>query len=119
VYGDEIDRMPRPLRRRWFRQLAEQGATLVIGTHTDLADLARWAGFGRGGATISTYQLGSVRRATLDAILDARIAAAAITRTAPTDLLSDADRRRIFDGAGGSIRTAETIGHELIAERVR
>ena len=30
AYGDEIDRMPTPIRFRWFRQAARLGATLVI-----------------------------------------------------------------------------------------
>lgn len=124
VYGDEIDRMPRRLRRRWFRRLADRRATLVIGTHADLAPLARWAGFGHDGALLSTHYLGPIDRVTLDAILDARIAAAAIggaeLATRPvTEVLTDADRQRIFSSSAGSIRKAETIGHELIAERVR
>lgn len=120
VYGDEIDRMPGPQRWRWFRRLAGLGATLVIGTHVDLSDLARKAGFGRHGREVSTYELPPIDRTTLDALLDARIAAAAIDETVePTTLLTAADRQRILDRSAGSIRHAETIGHELVAARVR
>ncbi|MGI9615686.1 MAG: hypothetical protein ACR2QO_22430, partial [Acidimicrobiales bacterium] len=120
VYGDEIDRMPGPQRWRWFRLLARHGATLVIGSHVDLSDLARKAGFGRDGCELSTFQLPAIDRAALDAMLDARIVAAAIDDTVePAALLTDADRKRILDRSAGSIRHAETIGHELIAARVR
>lgn len=120
VYGDEIDRMPAPLRRRWFRLLASRSSTLVVGTHVDLSDLARRAGFGQAGADLVTYRLGPVDRDELDAMLDARIAAASIDDRARTvSLLTDDDRQRILDRSAGSIRRAETIGHELIAERVR
>ena len=92
----------------------------MIGTHVDLSDLARKAGFGRDGCELTTFQLPTIDRATLDAMLDARIVAAAIDDTVePSVLLTDADRQRILDRSDGSIRHAETIGHELIAARVR
>ncbi len=119
AYGDEIDRMPRPLRRWWFRRLARCGATLVIGTHADLSRLARQAGFGRDGASLDTHVLPPIDRATLDEVLDLRIRAAALGGTEPTGLLTDADRQRILAGSKGSIRRAEAIAHELVAERVR
>jgi hypothetical protein len=112
--------MPGPQRWRWFRRLAERGATLVIGTHIDLSDLAAKAGFGRDGRELSTYELPTIDRATLDAMLDARIAAASIDETVdPTSLLTNADRQRILERSAGSIRDVETLGHELIAARVR
>lgn len=120
AYGDEIDRMPRALRRAWFHRLARSGATLVIGTHVDLSGLARRAGYGRDDrAQVATYRLPPIDRAALDELLDARIRASAIGDIDPAELLSGADRARILAGADGSIRRAETIGHELIAERVR
>ena len=69
VYGDEIDRMPSPLRWRWFRQLARLEATVVIGTHIDLAARAR-----RAGLHVVTHHLGPADLSTMATLLRSRIA---------------------------------------------
>ncbi len=123
VYGDEIDRMPRPLRRHWFRELAAVGATLIIGTHRDLARLGRRSGF-----EVITHHLPPLDRDTLAAIIDRRLQTEAITGDG-VETRSDRNRGvfrfdppdidRIFERSAGSLREAEVLCHELLAERVR
>ena len=121
VYGDEIDRMPRPLRRRWLQRLAQLGATVVIGTHRDLSGVARRAGF-----EVVTHRLSEIDRPTLDTIITARIASVALDERDPTDrgstgaprfAFSDGELARIHAKSGGSVRDAEVYCHELLAER--
>lgn len=113
VYGDEIDRMPRPLRRRWLRQLARIGATVVIGTHADLSSVAA-----RAGLDVVTHRLGPIDRPTLDAIIAARLASAAVSDRSPTFAFADEELALIHAKSRGSVRAAEVYCHELLAERV-
>ncbi len=114
VYGDEIDRMPRPLRRRWFRELAGIGATLVIGTHRDLSGLGRRSGF-----EVITHHLPPLDRDTLAQIVDRRLLAETIEDRGSRFRFDPADIDRIFERCGGSLREAELLCHERLAERVR
>lgn len=115
VYGDEIDRMPRRLRRRWFRQLAGIGATVVIGTHRDLSALARRAGFD----VVHTHHLGPSLRSELAVVLDRRLQAAAVAGAALLVALSDHDVDLIHAHSGGNLRAADSFAHRILADRVR
>ncbi len=126
VYGDEIDRMPRPLRYRWFRDLGAIEATVVIGSHRDLTRLGRRFGF-----EVTTHHLPPLDRDTLTRIIDRRLEADMVERRPtlvagtngngdrPTFRFEPADIDRIFERSGGSLRQAEVLCHELLAERVR
>lgn len=113
VYGDEIDRMPSVLRRRWFRQLARVGATVVIGTHVDLAARAR-----RAGLHVVTHRFGPADLATVSALLVGRVSQARVANSAQPFQLTDDDIRAVHDASHGSLRTAEVLAHELVALRV-
>ncbi len=113
VYGDEIDRMPRPLRTRWFKQLAKLGATVVIGTHRDLGGLGR-----RVGLTVRTHLLGQADRDELVEVLTKRIAAVALPGAAGAFGFSDAEIDRILAESGGNLRAADSVSHRLVAQRV-
>lgn len=115
VYGDEIDRMPVRLRRRWFRRLAALGATVVIGTHRDLSAVARRAGFG----IVHTHRLGPVSQPELALVLDRRLRSAAVAGRLPAVAFTDDDIDAIHDESGGNLRCADSIAHRLLAERVR
>ncbi len=126
VYGDEIDRMPRPLRRRWFRDLGAIEATVVIGTHRDLTRLGR-----RFGLEVTTHHLPPLDRETLTRIIDRRLDAEMVEQCPvpfdhkddhgdrPTFRFEPAEIDQIFERSGGSVREAEVLCHELLAERVR
>lgn len=114
VYGDEIDRMPRLLRRRWLRQLAAIGATVVVGTHRDLTRIARRVGF-----DVRTHHLRLVSRSELAAVLDRRLQAAAIRGQVVTVAFTDSDVDAIHAESGGNLRAADSVAHRLLAERVR
>lgn len=112
AYGDEIDRMPLPLRRRWFRSLARTGATLVIGTHVDLAPLGRNAGF-----DVVTHHLQPLLRCELGEFLALRLESAALAGATYVDF-TNTDMDYIFDISGGIPREVEDVSHRLLAERV-
>ena len=113
VYADEIDRMPRPIRWVWFRALARASSTAVTGTHIDLTRRAE-----RAGLTVITHRLGPIDRSTLKAIIEARLRSAATGHGPITVEFDDDDITRIHHKSQGSVREAEIICHELLAERV-
>ncbi len=114
VYGDEIDRMPRPLRRRWFRDLAAIGATVVVGTHRDLAVPAR-----RAGLAVQTHRLEPMDATTLIAIVNGRIDAASTELGKRSPFRFDAaELNRLLQRSGGVPRVAEVIAHQMVADRV-
>jgi len=114
VYGDEIDRMPWPLRWLWLRRLAADRATAIIGTHVDLSAIAAGCGL-----AVVTHRLEPVDRATLDAIIEARLRGAARVSAGHLRFrFSDADLHAIHAESGGSIRDAEVHCHKLLAQRV-
>lgn len=112
VYADEVDRMPWPVRRGWLRRAARSGATIVAGTHRDLTGPAR-----RAGLRVITHRLDPADVATLRCMVERRIDRASITGV-PALLLDDHDMTEVHRRSDGNIRTAETILHELVAERV-
>lgn len=110
VYGDEIDRMPKLIRRRWFRELAAIGATLVIGTHTDLARVGRRAGF-----TVITHRLEPIGPADLAKIIEARLYDESLR--ADSFRFSPDDLDEIMLRSNGIPGEADIICHELLAKR--
>ncbi|MDH4279008.1 MAG: hypothetical protein OEW83_13110 [Acidimicrobiia bacterium] len=114
VYGDEIDRMPVPLRRRWLQQLGLVGATVFVGTHRNLTGVAR-----RAGLEVRTHRLGPVSPSELAVVLDRRLQAAAIAGRAVGVVFTASDVAAIHAESGGNLRAADSIAHRLLAERVR
>lgn len=114
VYGDEIDRMPIPLRAAWFRRLATVGATVVVGTHRDLSGIAR-----RAGLEVHTHLLRPATRAELAAVLDRRLQSAALAGRSPLVAFTDDDIDLIHAESGGNLRAADSAGHRILAKRVR
>ena len=111
VYGDEIDRMPKLLRHRWFRSLSRIGATVVIGTHVNLRKLGEGAGF-----DVITHRLEPFDEETLATFLQRRIAEATVGES-PIEL-SPAEISQIFKTSKGNPGRAEVAAHQLIAARV-
>lgn len=112
VYGDEIDRMPKPLRSRWFRHLSQRRATLIIGTHVDLHQLGERSGF-----EVITHQLETLDLATLREIIDKRFSAFALDGGASIGF-DDDELERILTESGGNPRESEAICHSLLAAKL-
>lgn len=112
VYGDEIDRMPMLLRRRWFRSLALKNATTIIGTHQDLSRVAQAAGF----EEIITHHLSALNRRELGQLLQNRLADSAV---APDHFcFSGEDIEIILTESEGIPGEADVAAHRLLAQRV-
>ncbi len=109
VYGDEIDRMPSLRRAAWFRALASVGATVIVGTHVDLARTAR-----RHGLEVISHWLRPLTLAQLRALLEGTLNAAGTPRVQ----FSDEDTKVIASRSGGVPREVCVSAHELLAERV-
>lgn len=112
VYGDEIDRMPAALRQLWFHSLARAHATVVIGTHADLASTALRVGF-----TVVSHHLRPFSRNELGAYLNQRLAAAAVAGTVPR-AFTETEIDAVLSASGGTPRDAEDAAHRVLAERV-
>jgi hypothetical protein len=121
-YGDEVDRMPAPVRIWWFRRLAATAGVAAIGTHRDLSGSAR-----RAGLVVTTHLLDPIDRPTLARIVERRMAVARLPAggvgagTEPSRgglQLSAEDIAEVHRRSGGSIRMAEELLHLLVAERV-
>lgn len=112
VYADEIDRMPWPVRFRWFRASARVGATIVAGTHRDLAGPAR-----RAGLQVITHRLVPADEATLHEVIERRLQHVSVGGI-PSQLLAELDIAVAHRRCGGNIRIAETMLHDMVAERV-
>lgn len=111
VYGDEIDRMPAMLRWRWFRQLASDETTLVIGTHDDLTTLGERSGF-----AVVTHRLSPVTRPLLAEMIEQRMQQSSC---GPIDVrFSDDDFDRILETSGGNPREADVLCHQILADYV-
>lgn len=113
VYGDEIDRMPRLLRRQWFGRLAERDATVVIGTHADLGRLGSQFGF-----VVRTHRLGLVDHDQMEAVLRLRIKAATVPDASTRFRFTDDDVAEILARSNGNLRAADTASHQLVARRL-
>ena len=116
VYGDEIDRMPAPLRRWWFRQLASKEATVIIGTHTDLQTLGEASGF-----SVRSHRLEPVDHQLMRAIVELRLDSArlpSIGQAAIELRFSDNDIERVVAASSGIPREADVWCHQILAEKV-
>ena len=112
VYGDEVDRMPKLLRSRWFRHLSQRRATLVIGTHVDLADLGKRSGF-----DVITHLLEPLDLPTLIDIVENRLAAFSTGKNNDT-LFTVSELEEVLRESGGNPREAEVLCHKLLAMKV-
>ena len=110
VYWDEADRAVPVLRRRALRAAARRGATVVAGTHLDLAAEADAAGL-----PVQTVLLPPISPAELDAWAGARFAAVAL---ATPWSLPDEVARDVAERAGASWRVAGDLLHAWVADQV-
>ncbi len=114
TYGDEIDRMPKPLRLRWFQRLSKLNATLIIGTHKDLEPIARKAGF----TTVTTHHLEPMNKETFSQVVQRRLDFSSAQNGQPVFTFSETDLDYIFSESGGVPREADAVCHRLLAERL-
>ena len=112
VYGDELDRMPALVRARWFRTCAANGATLVAGTHRDLARTAK-----RAGLRVVTHHLGPADHALLQQVIDLRLRSVAIG-DAPPDFATDDLIHDVLRSSAGNLREADVLCHQRLAQHV-
>ena len=113
VYADEVDRMPRPLRGWWFRQLSQARATALVGTHADLTRVAS-----RAGLQVITHTLDRPDEAFMAAVFSRRFADVEVNGPSAARL-DAAALRVVHERAGGSLRAAEVLGHEFVAAQIR
>lgn len=114
VYWDELDRMPEPLRVVSLWRAAHREATVIAGTHVDLAALARRCGF-----AVQTVAYPPILPSLLRQWAERRIAAARVPGTPCGLALGQADAGRIAAAAGHSWRIAADLLHIWAAERAR
>ena len=112
VYGDEIDRMPKPLRSRWFRHLSQRKATLIIGTHVDLTDVGTGAGF-----DVISHHLQPLDLPELTRIVEHRLDAFS-TPSGNALTFTVAELERVLSESEGNPRRAEVICHKVVAAKV-
>lgn len=115
VYGDEIDRLPVPLRSRWFRRLAAAGSTLVIGTHVDLSRLAKRSGF----RSIETHHVPELDASAVADMARQRIAISAVTgkEARAHNLLTDDEIAQLADRSS-TMGEATSLLHQAVAAAV-
>jgi hypothetical protein len=110
VYWDEANRAPAALRRCGLRAAARRGATVVAGTHDDLATEARTAGL-----TVDSVLLSTITAGELTTWAAQRFAAVgggsewALPTSAVTDIAAT---------AGTSWRVAGDLLHAWVAREV-
>jgi hypothetical protein len=110
VYWDEADRIPVAVRWWAFRTAARRGATIVAGTHLDLAREARAAGL-----AVDTVELAPVTPGELTAWAAGRFAAvgAGPQWSLPEPVAADVAAR-----CGASWRSAGDLLHAWVAREV-
>lgn len=114
VYWDEADRALPVLRRRALRLAARRGATVVAGTHLDLAGEAAAAGL-----PVQTVTLAPITPGELTRWASARFAAAALdpnpdpSWTLPAEVAAELAAR-----SGASWRAAGDLLHAWVAGQV-
>lgn len=111
VYWDEIDRMAAPVRLGAFLVAAATGATVVAGTHVDLASLAR-----RCGLNVVTHVFAPLSPALLHAWATQRIDEARLDGVPPGLILDNATAEQIVAEVGPSWREAAVLLHIWAAQ---
>ena len=112
VYWDEVDRLPKRRIRRSLQAAASISATVVVGTHRDLAPLARSIGLIDATVCFEPIEVDVLARWT-----QARIERVKLAETGfgfPPDVL-----RAIATQAGPSMRTAGDLAHIWVARQAR
>jgi len=109
VYWDELDRSPALLRAQAWRRAARTRATVVAGTHVDLAGEAA-----RAGLSVQTFVLPPITVTELTEWAQARLADAGGTDWT----LPPGDASRIATAAGASWRRAADLMHIWVADEV-
>jgi hypothetical protein len=110
VYWDEANRTPAALRRRGLRAAARCGATVVAGTHDDLAAEAQTAGL-----TVDTVWLSAITIGELTTWAAQRFAAVG---AGPQWTLPPAVAAAVAAQAGASWRIAGDLLHAWVATEV-
>lgn len=113
VYWDEVDRMPGPVRARALRRATRAGATVVVGTHEDLAGVARRYGF-----AVRTIELGPIDPSELHRWATERVDAVRLPGVGAGTTLSPSEYAAIAAAAGASWRVAGDLLHERFAAAV-
>lgn len=113
VYWDEVDRMPAPVRSRALRRAARVRATVVLGTHEDLAHLGRGHGF-----EVRTIELPAIGAAELERWATERIDAVRLPGIGSVPAPAASDYPAIAAAAGGSWRVAGDLLHARVAAAV-
>lgn len=114
VYWDEADRLAAPVRAAAFAYAAARRATVVAGTHADLARTAQACGL-----AVTTYHFPGLTPPVLCEWAAARIADAALPGQAPALFLDAATAEAVCARAGASLRDAAVELHVWAAERAR
>lgn len=112
VYWDELDRLAAPIRMAALMAATAIGATVVAGTHRNLAVCAR-----RCGLRVTTYRFAPISAALLRAWADRRIDQARDPAAPLSIQLDSATARRIATQAGASWREAGVLLHMWAAEQ--
>jgi len=103
--------MPQLLRRRWFEELATAGATLVIGTHTDLSKLGERVGF-----EVTTKYVRPLSADEIGTMLDLRLGSVGIQ--AERFRFSASEVIQIHQSSGGVAGAADVFAHRMLADRI-
>jgi hypothetical protein len=110
VYWDEADRAPAVLRRRAFAIAASRRATVIAGSHADLATEARAAGL-----SVTTVLLAPISPAELTTWSALRFAAVG---SGPQWTIPESVATEVAAQAGASWWTAGDLLHIWVAEEV-
>jgi hypothetical protein len=110
VYWDEVDRAPAAVRRLGWRTAARRGATVVAGTHLDLATEARAAGL-----AVETLALTAISTDELTVWAQRRFSAIG---AGPEWVLPRRLASEVADRAGASWRVAGDLLHAWAAREV-
>lgn len=114
AYWDEVDRMPWPVRATALALAARRGASLAVGTHRDLAALARRCGF-----AVATVQFAPLDVAAVAAWAALRIQAARLPGEPCALALPAHEAAAVAARAGHSWRVAADRLHMWAAEQAR
>lgn len=112
AYWDEVDRLAPPVRALAFSRAARRGATIVAGTHEDLAPAAA-----RAGLAVVTHEFAGLTPAVLRRWCDRRVAAVTLPDRTPALVPDDALLAEVCARVGPSLREAAVQLHQWAADR--